>query len=96
MPVMLYVLAAIGGWVVDDFCGTPPRPWPPGPWPWLRKILALVGGAGSVVLWHDIIGPDYGPVSIIIVGGIGGAFLASIVSMAVGNMAANAPTADVR
>lgn len=86
MPIMVYVLAALGGWVVDDFCGTPPRPWPPGPWPWFRKLLAILGGIGAVILFRDIIGPDYTSVSIIVVGGIGGAFLASVGSMLFGEM----------
>jgi hypothetical protein len=57
--------------------------------------LAVLGAIGAVVLWHDQIGPDYGPVSIIIVGGIGGAFLASVGSMLFGNMN-RAPNADMR
>jgi hypothetical protein len=86
LTTLMLVLAGVAGWTVDDFCGTPPRPWPgPGPGPWIRKILAVIGGVGAAVLFG---GNDASAVSIIVVGGIGGAFLASIGSMLMGGRAA--------
>jgi hypothetical protein len=91
MPIHIIILAAVAGWTVDDFCGTPPRPWPrpgPGPW-WLRKVLAAIGGgvawiafnAGTVSERPDLVGA-------VLVGGVGGAFLASLVGGAMGAGAA--------
>lgn len=80
-----YVLVAMSGWVFDDFCGTPPRPWP-GPWPWwnmwLRKVAAMVGAIIAYRMYHPNWGDGGDLVSIIIVSGIGGAFLASLVGQA--------------
>lgn len=80
-----YILAAISGWVVDDFCGTPPRPWP-GPWPWwnlwLRKVAAMVGAILAAMQYHPNWSGGADAVSIIIVGGIGGAFVASVLGLA--------------
>ena len=84
MTVQMLILAAIAGWVFDDWCGTPPRPpipWP-GPWPWIRKILAIVGGIGANMIFQGgVINETLNLVGIIVVGGIGGAFLASLGSM---------------
>ena len=97
MEIMVYVLAAIGAWVVDDLCPSPPRPWPPGPWPWLRKILAVIGGIGAVILFHDLMPADsVNAVSIIIVSGVGGAFLASFVTMLAGDRMRTAAPSDMR
>lgn len=88
MPTLMFVLAAVAGWSLDDFCGTPPRPWPgPGPGPWIRKILAVAGGVGAVIAFG---GNNADAVSIIIVGGIGGVFLASLGGMLMGGRAAGA------
>ena len=77
-----YVLVAMSGWVFDDFCGTPPRPWP-GPWPWwnlwLRKVAAMVGAILASRMYHPEVADL---VSNIFVGGVGGAFLASLVGQA--------------
>ena len=87
MMLQALILAAIAGWVFDDWCPTPPRPpWPwPGPWPWIRKILAIVGGIGAnMVFQGGVVNETLNVVGIIIVGGVGGAFLASAGSMAMG------------
>ena len=77
-PLML-ILAAMGGWTLDDFCGTPPRPmpWPgPGPW-WIRKGLAVIGGVAAYIVFAEAIGgPDV--LSTVVVGGAGGVVLASL------------------
>src|SRR5687767_15134800 len=75
-------LAALAGWAFDDICPTPPRwpwPWPgPGPW-WIRKILALIGGAvGYTVVNPQVGGGDI--ISTVLVGGVAGIFLPSLVS----------------
>ena len=89
MPTMMFVLAGLAGWSLDDFCGTPPRPWPgPGPGPWIRKILAVLGGIGAVLVFGGMLGENADAVSIIIVGGIGGVFLASLGSALMGGRAA--------
>jgi hypothetical protein len=78
---MSYFLAAIAGWAFDDWCGTPPRPWP-GPWPswqwWSRKILAMIGALIAYHLYHPNFADNGALVSIIVVGGVGGVFLASL------------------
>ena len=87
MMLQLLILAAIAGWVFDDWCPTPPRPpWPwPGPWPWIRKILAIVGGIGAnMVFQGGVVNETLNLVGIIIVGGVGGAFLASAGSLVMG------------
>jgi hypothetical protein len=87
MMMQALILAALGGWVFDDFCGTPPRPpWPwPGPWPWIRKILAIIGAIGAYYVFEGgVVNETLNAVAIIIVGGVGGAFLASAVSMVMG------------
>ena len=87
MMLQALILAAIAGWVFDDWCPTPPRPpWPwPGPWPWIRKILAIVGGIGAnMVFQGGVVNETLNVVGIIIVGGVGGTFLASAGSMAMG------------
>jgi hypothetical protein len=79
--LMPYILAAIAGWAFDDFCGTPPRPWPgPGPWWWTRKIAAMLGALAAYLAYHPNWGDNGSLVSIIIVGGVGGVFLASLAS----------------
>jgi hypothetical protein len=84
----MLVLAAVAGWTFDDWCGTPPRPWPhpPGPWPWLRKGLAVIGAIGGAIIF----GANTDLTSIIIVGGVSGAFLASAGQMLGGGRAVNA------
>ena len=81
MIIQAIILAGIAGWVVDDWCPTPPRPWPgpgPGPW-WMRKILAVVGGiVAHLVFQGGVVNETLDAVAIIVVGGIGGAFFASI------------------
>ena len=87
MFMQALILAAIAGWVVDDWCPTPPRPpWPwPGPWPWIRKGLAVIGAIGAHLTFQGgVVNETLDAVSIIIVSGIGGAFLASAVSFAMG------------
>lgn len=87
MIMQALFLAAMAGWVVDDWCPTPPRPpWPwPGPWPWIRKGLAILGGIGAHLAFQGgVVNEALDLVSIIIVGGIGGAGLASVVSMLMG------------
>jgi hypothetical protein len=81
--MVTFVLAAIAGWVIDDWCPTPPRP--PIPW-WLRKGLAVLGGILAVVAFREVLPTDtVDAVGIIVVGGFGGAFLASLVSMVMGD-----------
>ena len=90
MPIELIFLAAIGGWAFDDFCGTPPRPWPgpgPGPW-WIRKIIAAVGGAAAALVFYRGISESPDLLGIVAVGGVGGVFLASLVSGVTGRLAA--------
>jgi hypothetical protein len=75
------LLAALAGWAFDDICPTPPRPpWPwPGPWPWwIRKFLALVGGAIGYVVVNPQLGRD-DIISTVLIGGVGGIVLASLV-----------------
>jgi len=82
MMIQVLVLAAISGWAFDDFCGTPPRPWPgPRPWwdIWLRKVAAMVGAILASLQYHPNWDDKGSLVSIIIVGGVGGVFLASLV-----------------
>lgn len=93
--LMPYILVAMSGWVFDDFCGTPPRPWPgPGPWwnLWLRKVAAMVGAILAAREYHP--NWDNGDlVSIIIVSGVGGAFLASLAGAVLYGRNAERPTA---
>lgn len=76
------ILAAMGGWTFDDFCGTPPRPWP-GPWPWiLRKIIAVVGGIAAFYLIGRNLGtPVADVVSTVLIGGTGGVVLTGLAGM---------------
>lgn len=87
MIIQALILAAIAGWVVDDWCPTPPRPpWPwPGPWPWIRKGLAVIGAiAAHQIFQGGVVNETLDAVSIIIVSGVGGAFVASAASFALG------------
>ena len=87
MIIQALILAAIAGWVVDDWCGTPPRPpWPwPGPWPWIRKGLAVIGAiAAHQIFQGGVVNETLDATSIIIVSGVGGAFVASAASFAMG------------
>ena len=80
------IVAAMGGWTFDDFCGTPPRPWP-GPWPWiLRKIVAAIGGIGAFYLIGPNIGTPADVISVAVLGGLGGVVLAGLVGMAGGGV----------
>lgn len=76
------ILAALAGWAFDDMCPSPPRwPWPwPGPWPWLRKILALIGGGLVYSLFNDGFTGRMDVISTVLLGGVGGIVLASVVS----------------
>jgi hypothetical protein len=89
MPIEIIILAALGGWTLDDFCGTPPRPWPgpgPGPW-WIRKILAAVGGAAAIFIFAGAAEGTPDLLGTVAVGGVGGVFLASLVSGITGRLA---------
>jgi hypothetical protein len=83
MITELLILAAIAGWAVDDWCGTPH----PHPWPWLRKILALIGGGGAYVIFgKGLAATDI--VTTVVLGGVGGVFLASLGGLVLGRTAA--------
>jgi hypothetical protein len=80
------IVAAMGGWTFDDFCGTPPRPWP-GPWPWiLRKVIAAAGGVAAVYVIGPNVGNPADVVSVAVLGGLGGVVLAGLVGMAGGGV----------
>lgn len=72
-PLVL-ILAAFGGYAFDDICPTPPRPWP-GPWPWLRKLLAVLGGIGGCFLFRDMVTD---PLTTIFIAGVSGIVLGSL------------------
>jgi hypothetical protein len=77
--LMTYILVAASGWVFDDFCGTPPRGPGPGPWWafWLRKAAAMAAAIFAAREIH----PNWAEgdlTSIIIVGGIAGGFVGSL------------------
>jgi hypothetical protein len=76
MEPLILILAAAGGWTFDDFCGTPPRPWPgPGPWWWVRKGLAAIGGVVAYIVFAD---GATDALTTVVVGGVGGVVLASL------------------
>jgi hypothetical protein len=72
------ILAAMGGWTLDDLCGTPPRlPWP---WPWiLRKTVAAAGGVAAFYLGRVFDLPVVDVVSTVALGGAGGVVLTGLV-----------------
>ncbi|HEX8482954.1 MAG TPA: hypothetical protein VF650_13720 [Allosphingosinicella sp.] len=98
MAIELIFLAAVAGWALDDMCPSPPRPWPPGPGPgpwWLRKIIAAIGGGlAHIVFTRGIINEVPDLLGTVAVGAVGGVFLASLVSGAMGRF--NAPDVQTR
>jgi hypothetical protein len=78
MVGIYFAIAAASGWVVDDFCGTPPHVGP-GPW-WLSQLVAAIGGAATwylVTMQPGVM--DAGVVAAGVAGGVGGGFLGSLV-----------------
>jgi hypothetical protein len=78
MDPLILTLAAMAAWTGDDWCPTPPRP--PWPWPWfMRKIIAVLGGIGGVILFQRLIGADADILSVAVVAIASGVTLASLV-----------------
>src|SRR3954466_8364772 len=89
MDLHIILISIAAAWTVDDWCPTPPRP--PWPWPWLlRKLIAVIGGVAFVWVMHLAGGGggvDIVPVAI--VAGLGGAFVASLITGLVGGLNRN-------
>jgi hypothetical protein len=82
MSLMLFGMAAAGGWAADEFCGNGLRPFPrpgPGPWPWLlSRVIAAIGGAITWYLVSAAPDADTGILTAAVAGGVGGVVLSSL------------------
>lgn len=84
LAVML--VAGAAAWTGDDWCPTPPRP--PWPWPWfLRKLIAIIGGIGLVMILPGKAGSLGDLLTVGLVGMVGGVTLASLVGHLAGGAA---------
>ena len=87
---LIFLVAGAAAWTGDDWCPTPPRP--PWPWPWfLRKLIAVIGGCGLVLLLPGKAGNLADLVTVGLMGIVGGVTLASLV----GNLAGGARNVNV-
>lgn len=78
MEPLTILFAAAAGWTGDDWCPTPPRP--PWPWPWfLRKLIAVLGAIGGVIIFDEMLGGSRDVLSVGVVAIVSGVTLASLV-----------------
>ena len=91
--IVVMLVAGSAAWTGDDWCPTPPRP--PWPWPWfLRKLIAVIGGIGLVMILPGEASSLGDMLTIGLVGMVGGVTLASIVGHVAGGIGARPVNVD--